>query len=61
MNINWNELWIKIFGTDLWLNIDIGFWISMAVTAIIVVLMNVVFWNMKPLKPQEQRAGKRDL
>ena len=46
--MNWTELWMKLFGTAEFLGLNIGFWVSMAVVAVIVVLMNVVFWGMKP-------------
>ncbi|MCD7805043.1 MAG: hypothetical protein LUH03_07860 [Oscillospiraceae bacterium] len=42
------EIWMKLFGTTEFLGLNIGFWVSMAVVAVIVVLMNVVFWGMKP-------------
>ena len=48
--MNWAALWTKMFGTTSWLGIDIGFWASMGITAVIVVLMNVVFWGIKPAK-----------
>ena len=48
--MNWNELWMTVFGTTQWLGIDLGFWVSMAVVALIVVVMNAVFWGMKPRK-----------
>ncbi len=46
--MNWINLWMKIFGTSELLGLNMGFWVSMAVVATIVILMNVVFWNMKP-------------
>ena len=59
--MNWNELWMTVFGTTHWLGLDLGFWVSLAVVALIVVamnaavflivvLMNAVFWGMKPQK-----------
>ena len=42
--MNWNELWMTVFGTTHWLGLDLGFWVSMAVVALIVVAMNVVFF-----------------
>ena len=59
--MNWNELWMTVFGTTHWLGLDLGFWASLAVVALIVVamiaavflivvLMNAVFWGMKPQK-----------
>ena len=47
--MNWVNLWMKLFGTTEFLGLNMGFWISMAVVALIVILMNVVFWNMKPV------------
>ena len=57
--MKWNELWMTVFDTTHWLGIDLGFWVSMAVVALIVVVMNAVFWGMKPRKKpadQPQRA-----
>lgn len=48
--MNWNALWLKFFGSTEWLGLDYGFWISMLVVSVIVVVMNVAFWSMKPLK-----------
>lgn len=48
--MNWNKIWMPLLGTCEWLGLNIGFWISMAVVVIIVILMNVVFWSMKPKK-----------
>lgn len=36
--------------TTQWLGLNIGFWVSLAVVALIVVVMNLVFWGMKPKK-----------
>ena len=41
---------MSLFGTCEWLGLNIEFWVSMAVVVIIVILMNVVFWSMKPKK-----------
>ncbi|MCD8379384.1 MAG: conjugal transfer protein, partial [Lachnospiraceae bacterium] len=38
----------KLFGTTEFLGLNMGFWVSMIVVAMIVILMNVVFWGMKP-------------
>ena len=48
MKINWIALWMKLFGTTQLFGLNMGFWVTMAVVAIIVILMNVVFWSMKP-------------
>lgn len=34
--------------------INMGFWVCLLVITIIVILMNVVFWSMKPLKTVEE-------
>ena len=53
--MNWNELWMTVFGTTHWIGLDLGFWGSMAVVALIVIAMNAVFWGMKPKKnPTDQ-------
>ncbi|MDO4219134.1 MAG: hypothetical protein Q4C78_04000 [Synergistaceae bacterium] len=46
--MNWVNLWMKLFGRTELLGLNMGFWVSMAVIALIVILMNVVFWSMKP-------------
>ena len=53
--MNCNELWMTVFGTTHWMGLDLGFWGSMAVVALIVIAMNAVFWGMKPKKnPTDQ-------
>ncbi|MCI6675779.1 MAG: hypothetical protein MSG78_02550 [Clostridiales bacterium] len=50
--MNWTKLWLTLFGrTDIW-GLDMGFWVSMLVVILIVVIMNIVFWNMKPKNKQ---------
>ncbi|HAU5239976.1 TPA: hypothetical protein JD121_09180 [Clostridioides difficile] len=46
--MNWKELWMTLFGTTEWFGLNIGFWVAMAVVLLIVIVMNVVFWSMKP-------------
>ena len=46
--MNWKAIWIKLFGTTQWLGLNMGFWVSMAVVVLIVIVMNAVFWGMKP-------------
>lgn len=45
MKVNWIALWMKIIGTTEFLGLNMGFWVSMAVVALIVIIMNVVFWS----------------
>lgn len=51
--MNWTQIWIDLFGTTEWLGLNMGFWVANAAVLVIVVIMNVVFWNMKPLPRDE--------
>lgn len=51
-SVNWTAIWLKLFGTTSFWGIDMGFWAAMGVILLIVVLMNVVFWGMKPKKQE---------
>lgn len=46
--MNWKAIWMSIFGTTEWFGLNMGFWVSMAVVLLIVIIMNLVFWKMKP-------------
>ncbi len=47
--MKWSALWITLFGrTELW-GLNMGFWVAMTAVLVIVVLMNVIFWSMKPV------------
>ena len=48
--INWANLWMDVFGTTSLWGIEMGFWVAIGVVFLIVILMNVVFWSMKPQK-----------
>ncbi|MCD7742217.1 MAG: hypothetical protein LUI06_08440 [Ruminococcus sp.] len=48
--MNWINIWMKLFGTTEFLGLNMGFWVSMIAVAMIVILMNAVFWGMKPKK-----------
>ena len=52
--MNWTALWIKIFGTTQLMGIDMGFWVSMGAAALVTILMNIVFWGMKPRKENKK-------
>lgn len=41
---------MKLFGTTEYLGLNMGFWVSLTLVLLIVLLMNVVFWGMKPGK-----------
>ena len=43
-----SNLWMTLFGTTTWFNIDIGFWISMGFSAAVAILMAVLFWTRPP-------------
>jgi len=53
--MNWKEIWVSLFGDCEWLGLNIGFWVSMTVVIGIVILMNVVFWGMKPQTQKEEK------
>ena len=56
--MNWKEIWVSLFRGCEWLGLNIGFWVSMAVVIGIVILMNVVFWGMKPQTQKKKiKAG----
>ena len=40
--MNWTNLWIKLFGTTKFMGLDMGFWVSIAVVIVVVILMNVI-------------------
>lgn len=46
--MNWANIWINLFGTTVLWGLDIGFWSSLLAVAIIVILMNLIFWIIKP-------------
>lgn len=48
--MNLTNVWMNLFGTTELLGLDMGFWAAMAVVALIVIAMNMVFWSMKPKK-----------
>lgn len=46
--MRWATVWMKLFGTTSFWEIDMGFWAAMAGIVLIVFLMNAVFWGLKP-------------
>ena len=50
--MNWTKIWLDLFGTTTLWGLDMGVWVAMAAVLLIVVLMNVVFWGMKPQQPE---------
>ena len=51
--MTWSKLWINLFGNTSFCGIDMGFWAALSAVLLIVILMNVVFWGMKPKKKPE--------
>ncbi len=62
MNVDWDGLWTNIFGTAYWHGIAMGFWVGMVIVAIVVVLMNIVYWfffkKFDPVKHAEEEHEK---
>lgn len=54
-----SNLWMKLFGTTTLWGLDLGFWVAMAAVVLLVVLMNVIFWSMKPKHEKESENGPR--
>ena len=42
--MDWKAIWMNLFGTTEFAGLNLGFWVAMGVVALIVVLMNLVFW-----------------
>lgn len=57
--MHWTTIWIDLFGTTTFLGVDMGFWAAMAAVCLIVILMNGVFWGMKPKKPDRRKETER--
>ncbi len=53
--MNWKDVWLTLFGTTQWLGLDVGFWVSMAVVVLIVIIMNAVVWGMKPKSTKKDK------
>lgn len=56
--MNWTMIWKELFGTTSFWGIDMGFWVAMAAICLIVILMNAVFWGMKPKRKDPSNATK---
>lgn len=50
---------MSVFGTTEWLGLNIGFWVSMGLVAIIVLIMNIVLWRMKPKDKNNEDTKKQ--
>ena len=56
MNVNWTSIWMSLFGSTSFLGLDMGFWVSMGIALLVTILMNIVFWSMKPKKRSAQQG-----
>ena len=56
--MNWKEIWMVLFGRTEWLSLNIGFWVAMAAVLLIVILMNVIFWGIKPRQSKTDEPKK---
>lgn len=54
----WNNDWMILLGRNQWLGLDMGFWLALAAVTLIVIIMNVVFWSMKPLHENTKNKDK---
>lgn len=50
----WSKLWMDLFGSTTFCGIDMGFWVAMSVVLLVVILMNAVFWGIKPKQRPEE-------
>ncbi|MDD4371039.1 MAG: hypothetical protein PHD56_08200 [Anaerostipes sp.] len=58
--MNLTNLWMTLFGTTTWFGLNIGFWVSMAMVILIVIIQNIVFWNMKPKEKETSEIGTKE-
>ena len=54
--MNWSKLWMDLFGSTTFCGIDMGFWVALSAVLLIVILMNVVFWSMRPKKNSREET-----
>lgn len=52
--MTWSKLWMDLFGRTSFCGIDMGFWVAMSLVLLIVILMHVMFWGMKPRARAEE-------
>lgn len=46
--MTWTKIWLQLFGTTTFMGLDMGFWITMLLVVLVVILMNIIFWSLKP-------------
>lgn len=59
IDMTWSQLWMNLFGRTSFCGVNVGFWVALSAVLIIVIVMNVVFWGMKP-KEQEKNTSSPD-
>ena len=48
--MTWSQLWMDLFGCTCLFGVNMGFWVAMSAVLFLVIVMNVVFWGIKPKK-----------
>lgn len=43
--LNWNLIWMQLFGTTELFGINLGFWAALFLIGIVVIAMNLIFWT----------------
>ena len=56
--MNWTSIWMHIFGTTTFMGIDMGFWVSMGISAIVAFSMIIGFWCTKPYDKRDKNKKK---
>ena len=56
--MNWTNIWMSIFGRTSLMGIDMGFWVSMGISAIVALSMVIGFWNTKPYDKKNDKNKK---
>ena len=56
--MNWTNLWLRLFGTTTLMGIDLGFWVSMGISAIVAFSMIIGFWCTTPY--DKRKAKKKE-
>ncbi len=46
--MDWKMIWMALFGTTEFAGLNMGFWVANAVVLLIVIAMNLIFWNQTP-------------
>lgn len=53
------EIWLTLFGSGEILGLARDFWLFMAAVLLIVVVMNIVFWGMKPQRTDKNAEAPK--